>query len=334
MQESTVRHHQAPGSGIRGACAKGVVLLIGSLLFSAASQAAADLLPVEAFARKPEISYVNLSPSGEAIAFMRPVEGSYGLFYLKISEMEGMQGLVPATNKDIVDYGWIDEDRLWYQLAYDYNYSAGLFVVDRKTGHTFKMDKEIDHNVRSSLGVSSKRSFEYRYYPFDVIGIDPDEKTLKVVTYYLKGDNSSTLVYRDYTTEEGETIEESPVDTLVSWETDGKDQVLLKSELDVKDIPDLEIRHGRYYWRPSEDDEWRLLDLAAGQWPIHISAETKTLYIGEIDGNGRDVIRDYNLETGEVGDLHLADPVYDVSGSLFLSERDPDSRLAGVGYEA
>ena len=94
------------------------------------------LIPRRDFFRNPEKTGFKISPNGEYLSFLMPWEHRLNIFVQKIGEEQATR-ITEATQRDITDYRWANDQRLIYLMDRngDENYRA--YGVDRD-GSGFK----------------------------------------------------------------------------------------------------------------------------------------------------------------------------------------------------
>ncbi|WP_262690800.1 alpha/beta hydrolase family protein [Kordiimonas aestuarii] len=102
-----------------------LLLVFGTLFtFTISSFAgAADLIPIEAFARLPQISQPALSPDGTHIAYLAPIGGQRNLVIMPLNQPEKAQAIPPVEETDIIRFTWINSQRI--VLSYRYTNDIG-----------------------------------------------------------------------------------------------------------------------------------------------------------------------------------------------------------------
>ncbi len=106
-----------------------------ALAFIAAGLSAAEMIPIEDFARPPAVSHLRLSPDGQSVAFEREFEGRESLFLTDLKSRR-LSRVRPATaqrtfeDKDIGWFQWAGDRRLVFSTLIWDHFVTGVSAVD------------------------------------------------------------------------------------------------------------------------------------------------------------------------------------------------------------
>jgi dipeptidyl aminopeptidase/acylaminoacyl peptidase len=277
---------------------------------------AAERIPVETFFRKPEFAALSLSPSGNYLAALAPVQGRLNLHIIDVATMTPSR--ITAIKDDINSYVWKSDDRLLFTMDDDGNESFGLFGINRDgTGL-----RTLVTPARSQI---EGGSFVVRQtFILDLLRDEPDEILV------ISNDRFQTVfdVYRmNVRTGRKKRIETNP-GNVAGWLTDHKGVVRAAAEV-RKDGSTAVL------YRSDEREPWQKLaefGLPDEGWsPLAFDYDNNTLFIACNEGRDRSAVYTYEPASRTRGDLILGHDVVDVAG-VMLS--DLDRKLVGVAYEA
>src|SRR5947209_2577331 len=93
-----------------------VAVVMGTVLH------AAEVIPVDDFARVPEFSHMQLSPDGKFFAFLREHEGKPTLYFSDMQNRKTMgvdPGQVPVlgASKQVISFHWISDRRVVFTTS-------------------------------------------------------------------------------------------------------------------------------------------------------------------------------------------------------------------------
>ena len=103
---------------------------------------AAEALPLEDFAKLPEYYNLRISPTGEYLAVIAPVEDQDGLVVFDLAAMEVASVLRLSNQQDVLEFRWVNEDRLVYTSG---RRRPGRGEVLYTTGELFAMNADGGH---------------------------------------------------------------------------------------------------------------------------------------------------------------------------------------------
>ena len=317
--------------------AQGALLATALALTAPFAQAAesAPLPSYETFFKHPAALSIKLSPSGRYVALTAVKdEKRVMLLAVDLTSKDPAKVLVYYTKQDVVDFGWINDERLFFRVgkiepAGNNTNLPGLFSVDvqgkeivelicseiqscfQQTG-TLRMDHFLLHVPRPQEGV--KRN--------EVVVGQIDGQLMQVTPKWL--DSASGLV-------RPMPVPKPPAHA-ARWMFDSKSQPRLVLTVDeAKSV-------GAYHWLAPGSEQWRELasfDLRKPPFDVvGISDDGKQLYVTEERGPAKEaVLTTFDFETGKPAAKPLVQvPGFDFQG--YVMHSDVDGRLLGVQVEA
>ncbi len=100
-----------------------------------AVEVAADLIPRETIFGNPRYASVRISPSGETISWLAPLEGVLNIFVAPVEDIEAARAVTSDEGRGIRGYSWTPgEDRLVYIQDRGGDENFLLYGVDPETG--------------------------------------------------------------------------------------------------------------------------------------------------------------------------------------------------------
>ena len=292
--------------------------LLGALALAAchAAGVSAAPIPVEDFFRNPEFTQMRLSPDGEWLAALAPVNGRRNLAVLHISERQAT-AITNARSTDIGSFFWATNDRLVYSVDVDGNEAYGLYAIDRD-------GKNWRELAAPAAGIEI---FPHSVLPLDRLRDDPD--------HILVTDNERQKLYPDVikldiNSGRGERIVPNP-GFITQWITDhtGRVRAGIGNTDDPRDL------RTRVIYRAPGSDDWQVLTEYDqfddhGWVPLAFAADNQTLYVSSNEGRDTSAIYEYDPGTRTLGRLIFGHDQVDVS-DVVLSPLD--YRLLAVHYE-
>lgn len=109
--------------------------------FGAATLRAVERLPIEDFARPPDMSRARLSPNGKSVAFLREQGGRTIIFISSLDEAKGARidpGTAPFANdapKEVEGFVWVNDQRLLISTAV-WQSRYGVLATDTNARNT------------------------------------------------------------------------------------------------------------------------------------------------------------------------------------------------------
>lgn len=318
------------------------VLIAASLALGApiAHAAGSAPLPPEAFFKHPSVLSVKLSPSGRHVAMTALKDDKrVMLLVVDLESKEPARSLVYYAKQDVVDFGWVNNDRLYFRLgqiepAKSATHLPGLFAVDVQGKQIVELIcSEIKSCLQQSgaLGIDPYRGVAYQhlFVPRAQEGVRPNEIIVGKVDLQLKQvaplwlDSTSGVV-------RSMSLPAAPAGTQSWWfDSKGRARLLLTVDEDKA--------RGAYHWLAPDADRWRELasfDLLKPPFEAVGVSDDGKLYVTEERGPAKEtVLTTFDFETGKPAAKPIVQvPGFDFAGYLIHS--DIDGHLLGVQVEA
>ncbi len=284
------------------------------LLVSGAQAEPAKQYSVEDFFKNSDFAALQLSPNGEWLAALGPYEGRRNLFSMRLSDrasarLTSFQSKGKSQwNTDVAFYFWANDERLIFGLDSGGNESFSLFAVNRdgtqrrelvkgSTGIVFfptntRLLNRLDHDPEHILVSNNERS---KFYP--------DVFRLNIYTGKMTRVETNPGYIQGYGVDWDGNVR------IAVGHPDARGRALREGEL---------LRQLLYY-RPTADTEWKSVHSThyfdgAYFLPLAFSADNKTLYVATNEGRDTVALYTFDPETGELGELILADDRADLAG--------------------
>lgn len=250
------------------------------------------LIPVEDFFRIPEKTGYTLSPNGEHIAFLSPWKTRLNIHVQKIGE-EKVTRLTAATEKDITNYLWLNNERIVYVEDKRGNENYNLYAINIRNSDFKELTRF--EKVRVQIIEGSEKN---------------DEEILIEVN---NGDPRMSGAYRLNTvTGKSKQIAENP-GNILGWATDHEGQLRIAFASDGVG--------NRVMHRASEESEFQpLIETRYKEifLPLFFTFDNRNLFVASNVGFERVGIYEYDIENKEHTRLIYEDPRVDVS-NIFIS---------------
>ena len=309
------------------------LVLSGVLLCSWAQAEPARQYSVSDFFRNSEFTALRLSPNGEWLAAIGPWEGRRNLFAMRLSDRKAVRLTSLRSkgrerdNSDIGFFYWINDERLAFGLDTDGNESFSLFAVNRdgtRQRQLFKGDRGI-------------LLFSTNTYLLDRL---PDDDEHILVTNNERNKSYPDVYRMNVYTGKMTRVETNP-GHILDWFTDWDGNIRFATghpDSRGRALEDGEQLRIQSYYRPTPDAEWDVVYdthyFDGPQFaPLGFAADNKSLYVATNEGRDTMALRSFDPETGQMGELIVADERADVGGGLALSRVDHRPLWVSWQYE-
>ncbi len=253
-------------------------------------QKEAPLIPRRDFFRNPEKTGFKISPNGEYLSFLMPWQHRLNIYVQKIGQDQAIR-ITGATQRDITDYLWANDQRLLYL-----------------------MDKNGDENYRA-FGVNRDGSGYKELTPFENVRVGILEQQEDIKDEILVGMNRrNPKIFDAYRlniyTGELKMVGENP-GNISGWLADNAGRLRVAVATDGVNETLL--------YRKTETDPFRAVvttnfkDTLA---PLFFTFDNQSLYVSSNLGRDKQAIYRYDLENGKLSDLIYAHPEVDVEELL------------------
>ncbi len=244
------------------------------------------LIPMQDFFRNPEKTGFKISPNGEYLSFLMPWQHRLNIYVQKIGQDQAIR-ITGATQRDITDYLWANDQRLLYL-----------------------MDKNGDENYRA-YGVNRDGSGYKELTPFENVRVGILEEREDIKDEILIGMNRrNPKIFDAYRlniyTGELKMVGENP-GNVSGWLADNAGQLRVAVATDGL--------NDTLLYRKTEADPFRAVvttnfkDTLA---PLFFTFDNQYLYVSSNLGRDKQAIYRYDLEKGQLSDLIYAHPEVDV----------------------
>jgi len=275
------------------------LIIAGILLFSSlsnfAQQSDIPLIPMKDFFRNAEKRGYQISPDGDYLSFMQPVNSRMNVFVQKIGEEKTTQ-VTFATERDIAGYFWKGNNRIIYVQDSKGDENFRLFAVD-KDG---KNQKDLTPFDKVRAGIT------------DDLVDNPDEMLIEM----NKNNPQVFDVYRiNVNTGEMNVVAQNP-GNITGWVTDhnGKLRVALTTDGVNNSI----------LYRDNEEQEFiQVITTSFKETlsPLFFTFDNKNLYMSSNIGRDKAAIVEYDLKNNKEIKVLYQNPDYDVNGLSYSRKR-------------
>ena len=309
----------------------GLFLAISLLAIGAQAQQSKEY-SVSDFFRNPEFALLQLSPNGEWLAALGPYEGRRNLFTMRLSDKAAARLTSyeskgrDRANRDVASFFWANDERLIFRVDADGNESFSWFAVNRdatdpqtlvegSTGIVLfptntSLLSRLDHDPEHVLVMNNERN---KFYP--------DVYRLNVYTGRMSRVETNPGHFQGYG---------------VDW--DGNVRIAVgHPDATGRALREGELLKQNLYYRATPDSDWKIAHSThffdgPAFAPLAFAANNRTLYVSTNEGRDTSAIYTFDPETGELGELILADDRSDLTG-LTLSPRDHRPLWVSWQYE-
>lgn len=272
-----------------------LTLVIGLLMLFTISllpqQSEVPLIPMKDFFKNAEKRGYQISPDGDYLSFMQPVNSRMNVFVQKIGEEASTQ-ITFATERDIAGYFWKGNNRIIYVQDSKGDENFRLFAVDRDG----KNQRDLTPFDKVRAGVVD-----------DLVDI-PNEMLIQ-----MNKENPQVFdVYRiNVNNGEMKVVGQNP-GNITGWQTDHDGKLRIAITTDGVSTSIL--------YRDSEDQEFKTLITTSFKEtlsPLFFTFDNKNLYVASNIGRDKAAIAEYDLANNKEVKVLYQNPDYDVDGLNF-----------------
>ncbi len=271
----------------------GLLMLLAVSLFS--QQSEVPLIPMKDFFRNVERRGYQISPDGDYLSFMQPVNSRMNVFVQKIGEENSTQ-VTFATERDIAGYFWKGNNRIIYIQDSKGDENFRLFAVDRDG----KKQKDLTpfDKVRASI-VDDLEDIP------DVMLIQMNKENPQVFDVYRINVNTGDMIV----------VGQNP-GNITGWQTDHDGKLRVAITTDGVNTSIL--------YRDKEEQEFKTLKTTTFKEtlaPIFFTFDNKNLYMASNLGRDKAAIIEYDTANNKEVKVLYENPDYDVSGLNYSRKR-------------
>lgn len=311
---------------------KSSLFLAISLLAIGAQAQQSKQYSVSDFFKNSEFASLRLSPNGEWLAALGPYEGRRNLFTMRLSDKAAARltsfesKARDDSNQDVAFFFWANDERLIFGLDSAGNESFSWFAVNRDgtNGRTLvqgstgivlfptntRLLSRLDHDPEHVLVTNNERN---KFYP--------DVFRLNVYTGRMSRVETNPGHFQGYG---------------VDW--DGNVRIAVgHPDATGRALREGELLKQNLYYRATPDSDWKIVHSThyfdgPVFSPLAFAGDNRTLYVSTNEGRDTAAIYTFDPETGELGELILADDRSDLTG-LSLSPKDHRPLWVSWQYE-
>ncbi len=273
--------------------------IIGLLMLFAlpiiAQQGEAPLIPMKDFFRNVEKRSYQISPDGDYLSFMQPVNSRMNVFIQKIGEDKTTQ-VTFATERDIAGYFWKGNNRI-------------IYIQDSKGDENFRL-----------FGVDKDGKNQKDLTPFDKVraGILDDlvDNPTEMLIQMNKENPQVFDVYRiNVNTGDMKTVAQNP-GNITGWQTDHDGKLRIAITTDGV--------NSTLLYRDNEEQEFSpFLTTTFKETfaPLFFTFDNKNLYVSSNIDRDKAAIVEYDIANKKEVKVLYQNPDYDVNGLSYSRKR-------------
>ena len=317
--------------GNKGAFA---ALALLALCTAAQAQKKPSEYTVEDFFRRAQFSEMSLSPNGERLSALAPLNGRDNLVIIDLAKRKPT--IITAFEKlDVAEVVWVNNDRLCMRVA-DGRQVTGQF--------NYRGTYCIDHdgeNLRdfTKLGVRAPSIGGYTFISF--LRRMTDGSPNLIVGGRFRTRDSLDLYRFDTSTGRYQLLTPDSPGRVVRWVMDHNDVPRVAvSQPERKSKSSPEIR--TVWYRDTAESKWEKLfeyEMIGSNWtaadeysPVAFDVDNKTLFVASNAGRDKMAIYKYDTAARKMGELMFEHPLVDVRSGLVFDRMQ--KKLLGIRYQA
>ncbi|MGZ5036791.1 MAG: alpha/beta hydrolase family protein [Usitatibacter sp.] len=301
---------------------------LAALALALPARGAEEKLSIETLFKPAQYASMRLSPKGDYLAALAPVEGKQNIVVIDLASRKAY-ALTNLTTRDVIRADWINDKRLMFQTGtigeqvFDAR-GGGILAIDRDGG-VLRVLSEGDDRERNTGGIR----FMYRgMIPVRFLPGETDDIIMQEVIGAYHESRVGGLYRVDTRTGRKTSIGDGKPESANSerWVVD-RDGVARAFSVSVENSV-------RIYYRDAADAPWRKLDefdqlSGAGWTPVAMATDEKRLIVSTRRGGDKSVMALYDPATKAIVETLAAHPQVDLEGLV----RDKEA-VRGVRYEA
>ncbi|MCZ7609760.1 MAG: S9 family peptidase [Ignavibacterium sp.] len=283
----------------------GLIMVFSFSLFS--QQTEVPLIPMKDFFRNPEKRSFQISPDGNYLSFMQPVNSRMNVFIQKIGD-EQITQITFATERDIAGYFWKGNNRIIYIQDSKGDENFRLYAVDRDG----KNQKDLTPFEKVRAGI-----------------VDDLEDNAAEMLIQLNKNNPQVFdVYRiNVNTGDMKIVGQNP-GNITGWQTDHDGKLRAATTTDG-------VNTGILY-RDNEDQEFKTLITTTFKEtlaPIFFTFDNKNLYMASNIGRDKAAIVEYDIANNKEIRVLYENPDYDVESLSYSKKRKVITFASYLGWK-
>ena len=262
---------------------------------SPAQESGASRIPLEDFFRNPERTGYDLSPSGEWIGFLKPVENRLNVFVQKKSGGDATQ-ITHVKDRDLRGFFWKGEKYIIYQKDNSGDENYHVYVA--------RTDGSEEQDLTPFDGVKSEIIDDLEDHPTDlIVGLNKRKK--EVFDAYRLNVETGEL----------KLVAENP-GNIASWKTDHDGKIRVATSTDGVNTSLLYRRTEEEPWKPILTTNFKEVFS-----PQFFTFDNKNLYGASNIGKDKTAIVEFDLENAKETRILFESPEVDVSALDYSKKR-------------
>lgn len=285
----------------------GLIWLAGTATEAATSEQATALIPVEDFARSPDLSAAQLAPDGKFMGYLFTHEGRTEMGFLDLATGKARYfnpgRSVVGSNLQMAGFRWVSNDRVIVQTTVWGHFIAGLAAINRTTeGWLGLTGVPRWESIKNSSGVL--QAFEILHAsgedPTNILLLDRNtnrgEKSLYPDVLTM---DATTGAYRSVLTNPGD---------VTHWQADWDGAVRFGLEWDGN--------FSRLTYRETPTAPWQFVQALGNSEPetsfVGLDKTGQIIHVAQPSQKGRWALFPFDLQKKQSGGALFADDEYDV----------------------
>jgi dipeptidyl aminopeptidase/acylaminoacyl peptidase len=288
---------------------------------------AQDKIPIENFFKLPEYGAMSLSPDGQNIAALSPVNGHQNIVIVNVKTKKA-KAITGLEDRDVLAVSWLNSKRMIYSTG-----RLGELDREQRGGGIFAIDADgssprlVAENGDEQTSSGQRETYRNQ----DIVRELPDDSDDVIVeeTIFSRGRQPQPGGLFRLNTRTGRkadiSIGKPTTGASEEWVVDAKGVARV---FEVQDVSG----HTQIFYRASESAPWKKLDEfnvdSPNTWsPRRVAEDNKTLYVSSRQQSDKSRIYRYDPEKNELGDIVAQHPRVDLR--TFVED---NGEVLGVAY--
>lgn len=296
----------------------GLILL---LAFNAQLFAKSSQIPVEDFFKTPEFSGLQLSPNGNFIAVLSPVNKRRNIVIMDTVGLKNIKPITGFKEQDVRGFYWANDKQIVFTLDSDGNEAFSIYTID-VTKRKPKVVKLVGA-IGDSSGIRSAST----------VHTLPDDPDHIIVQYNGRRVSAPDLYKVPLNSKWSEKGKRNRKMKMVARNPGDVQGWILDNNGAVRGAYTIEGLKGKFIYKEADEEEFRVLKefnmTEESLTPLGFAYDNKTMYVTSNIGRNTGALYTYDPVKGKLGELIYEHDVVDVTGLLTSRKQ---KKLLAVSY--
>jgi len=282
-----------------------LLILIVFGIFSFSIMADPGKIPVKTFFGNATYSGLQLSPNGEYLAVMSPVNGHRNIVFMKTDTLKNPQALTGLSDQDVAGFFWANDEDIVFTMDSDGNEAFGLYTV------SINGKPKIKTLIGSWAGASGIRSAS-------VVSRLPEDPAHIIVQFNGRRVQAPDLYLLPIDSSWNEKRKKNAGMKIIAKNPGDIQGWIVDHDGEVRAAVSLNGVRGQFHYKDKGEKDFRVIReyniFDEEISPLGFAFDNKTMYVASNIGRDRNAIYTYDPTTNELGDMIYGHDEVDVGG--------------------